>query len=127
MKVMVKYTFSDYIKCLEQAGLLLEADTAGREAMEILGLTYNSKAVTEGTLFICKGATFKEDYLKDVDTPDFELQDLGYETVPKDMYFVLGDNRDNSLDSRKIGLVSKDDIIGKISFRLWPVTKFSFF
>ncbi len=65
MKVMVKYTFSDYIKCLEQAGLLLEADTAGREAMGILGLTYNSKAVTEGTLFICKGAAFKEDYLKE--------------------------------------------------------------
>ena len=92
----------------------------------VIGLPGDHIAIIDNKVYI-NGRYYKEDYLKDVDTPDFELQDLGYETVPKDMYFVLGDNRDNSLDSRKIGLVSKDDIIGKISFRLWPVTKFSFF
>ena len=70
---------------------------------------------------------YSEDYLKDVDTPDFDLQDLGYNTVPEGMYFVLGDNRDNSLDSRKIGLVEEEDIMGEIAIRFWPITRFRLF
>ncbi|MCI9281551.1 MAG: signal peptidase I, partial [Bacilli bacterium] len=46
---------------------------------------------------------------------------------PEDMYLVLGDNREISLDSRKIGLIKKSDINGKISFRFWPLNKMKFF
>ncbi|HYG35424.1 MAG TPA: signal peptidase I [Clostridia bacterium] len=41
-------------------------------------------------------------------------------TVPKGCYYVLGDNSTNSLDSRHYGIVSRGNIIGRVSFCYWP-------
>ena len=60
-------------------------------------------------------------------TKDFKLESIGYDTIPKDMYLVLGDNRTNSSDSREFGLVKKDEIIGKIVMRLYPFSKIKFY
>ena len=56
-------------------------------------------------------------------TNDFKLESIGYLKIPGDMYFVVGDNRDNSLDSRTIGLINKDEILGKVHVRIFPLTK----
>lgn len=48
-------------------------------------------------------------------------------TVSPDEYFVLGDNRTSSKDSRSFGAVNKSFIIGKVLFRGWPISKASFF
>lgn len=40
--------------------------------------------------------------------------------VPADSYFVLGDNRAYSLDSRSWGPLPKNDIVGLVQLRLWP-------
>jgi signal peptidase I len=45
------------------------------------------------------------------------------ETIPKGNVLVLGDNRTNSYDGRCWGLVSKDDIVGRASFRFWPINR----
>lgn len=45
------------------------------------------------------------------------------ETVPPDSYFVLGDNRPGSSDSREWGFVPLKSIIGKSSFVYWPPDK----
>ncbi|MBI5449483.1 signal peptidase I [Candidatus Gottesmanbacteria bacterium] len=48
----------------------------------------------------------------------------GYEvTVPSGMYFVVGDNRPHSSDSREFGPVSKEDFIGHAILRYWPFQK----
>jgi len=66
-----------------------------------------------------------KDYVKNFNIKDFKLEDLGYDKIPEDMYFVLGDNRENSLDSRdsRVGLIKKEDIIGKKLVRIWPLFK----
>lgn len=55
-------------------------------------------------------------------TDDFNLQTFGYDKIPNNMYFVLGDNRENSEDSREFGLIKKEEIIGKTIIRLWPLS-----
>ena len=65
---------------------------------------------------------YEEPYLnKDVVTEDFKLQDIGVDVIPDNKYLVLGDNRSDSLDSRKYGLVDKKQIIGTAWIRLWPI------
>ena len=44
-------------------------------------------------------------------------------TVPSDEYFVMGDNRVYSSDSREWGFVKKDELIGESLFVYWPVTR----
>ena len=61
---MKHYTLGEYVKLLEEKGMLAEYNLQGKDGEEIKLLTYDSREVTQGTLFICKGAAFKAEYLK---------------------------------------------------------------
>lgn len=61
----------------------------------------------------------------DVKTDNFNIKDLNYDIIPEDCYFVMGDNRNNSTDSRIIGPINKSDVVGKTKIVLFPFNRIS--
>lgn len=93
----------------------------------VIGMPGDTVEIKNNVLYI-NNKVYEENYLKpNMNYKDFKLSELNYNKIPNDMYLVLGDNREISLDSRKIGLIKKEDINGKISFRFWPLNKLKFF
>lgn len=92
----------------------------------VIGLPGEKIEFKDNILYINDEA-YKEDFLpNDAITTDFKMDNIKGVVdfkIPKNMYFVLGDNRNNSLDSRAIGLINKDDIVGKTSIRIWPLNR----
>lgn len=77
----------------------------------------------EGTIFI-NDEPLIEGYGKEViDDPGRAYSPI---TLGDDEYFVMGDNRNNSSDSRdpKVGNIKRDSIIGRAWLRIWPLDKF---
>ncbi len=89
----------------------------------IIGLPGEYIEYKDNVLYVNEEAV-DEKYLNNINTNNFSLEELGYDKIPDDMYLVLGDNREDSLDSRDIGLVKKKEIIGKTFIRIWPITNF---
>jgi len=96
----------------------------------IIGLPGDEITYFQDELYI-NGEKVEEHYLEELKegsdqalTGDFTLFSLtGEATVPEDMYFVLGDNRSVSKDSRVFGFVPAAQMEGTAELRLWPLNK----
>ena len=77
----------------------------------------------EGNVYV-DGKYLDEPYLTEKSFGDANI-DLPYQ-VPDNRYFCMGDHRSTSVDSRhsEIGCISEEQIVGKIVFRVWPLTQF---
>ena len=82
----------------------------------VIGLPGEEVEYKDNQLYI-NGKKVKENYGYGK-TDDFVAK------VSKDSYFVLGDNRGNSLDSRYFGSFSKDKILGRTGFTIFPFSRF---
>lgn len=93
----------------------------------VIGLPGEKISYKNNILYI-NNKTYKENIYEEMKTDDFDFSKItslkeetkNMEKIPDNMYLVLGDNRSNSLDSREIGLISKEDILGKSEFVIMP-------
>lgn len=86
----------------------------------IIGLPGETIAMEEGVVYI-NGQALEEPYLSESHTRrKTNMEPL---TLGEDEYFVMGDNRDNSNDSRRIGPLQRRAIIGRVRRVLWPMKK----
>lgn len=87
----------------------------------IIGLPGETVEIHDGHIYI-DGSS---EPLEDVETKEYMVGNYGPYTVPEGCYFVMGDNRNDSKDSRYWinPYVSKDKILGKAVFRYWPITE----
>lgn len=114
--------------------------TKSPERGDVIGFYYQGKillkrviALPEDTVVIdengrvhINGKILEESYVSEFDLGDCDIE-FPY-TVPAEEFFVLGDKRANSVDSRSaaIGTVSRDEIIGEVFFRVSPFGRFGF-
>ncbi|MFA5933071.1 MAG: signal peptidase I [Microgenomates group bacterium] len=90
----------------------------------VIGLPGETLKLSDGKVYINE-TLLNEPYLpQDLETHgEGFLKDGDEITMPADNYFVMGDNRKNSSDSRQFGLIPKSEIIGQAFLRYWPVDK----
>jgi signal peptidase I len=77
----------------------------------------------DGNVYV-NGEELDEPYIAEKSFGETNIE-LPYQ-VPDERYFLIGDNRDVSIDSRNtaVGCVSKEQIVGKVVFRVWPLSDF---
>ena len=87
----------------------------------VIGVPGDTIVVENGVLSI-NGVTYDEPYLTDERTARFDRSSFTVE-LGEDEYFVMGDNRDNSNDSRSVGVIHRNMFIGKVRQIFWPLTR----
>ena len=92
----------------------------------IIGLPGETVQIDEkGNIYI-NGEILQESYGREIIFPENVGIAINPIVLGEDEYFVMGDNRNNSSDSRTeiVGNIHRDDIIGKAWLRIWPFDKF---
>lgn len=87
----------------------------------VIGVAGDRIQIVNGKVYV-NGKELVEDYLEDgVTTKTVYYNDL---TVPEGCIYVMGDNRDESMDSRTFGCIPLERVEGKVILRYWPISKF---
>jgi signal peptidase I len=87
----------------------------------VIGLPGEKISYKNNELYV-NGKKVNESFKK-VKDDNLEDYTIDNEVVPKGYYFVLGDNRPESADSRIIGYIKKDKILGKCSYIIFPFNR----
>ena len=126
---------------LSNGNIVLLAKTTRFNHGDLCGFTWNNKLLIkrviglpgdwieidpEGNVYL-NGDRLEEPYVEKATLGECDLE-FPYQ-VPQEQYFVIGDMRESSIDSRNtmIGCIPKDQIVGKVFFRVWPIKNMRFF
>lgn len=126
---------------LHNGDIVLLMKTTRFDYGDLCGFTWNNKLLikrvialpgdwveidTDGTVYR-NGSRLDEPYIQQKAFGECDLE-FPFQ-VPQEQYFVIGDMRESSIDSRNtlIGCIPKDQIVGKVFFRIWPFKNLQFF
>ena len=126
---------------LHNGDIVLLMKTTRFDRGDLCGFTWNNKLLikrvigipgdwieidTDGTIYL-NGEKLDEPYVQQKAFGECDLE-FPFQ-VPQEQYFVVGDMRESSIDSRNtlIGCIPKDQIVGKVFFRVWPFKNIQFF
>ena len=118
-EIMILNKWNYHFNDIERFDIVVVKTDNEKIIKRVIGLPGETLKVENNILYI-DGQEIKEPFLKEK-TEDFNINTLGYEKIPNDCYFVMGDNRNNSKDSRMIGCVSRKQITGKTSLVIFPL------
>ncbi len=119
--IMILNEIGYYLNGLERFDIVVIDDNDDKIIKRIIGLPGETVEYRDNKLLI-NNEEIHESF-KHENTKDFKLSDINETIIPNNYYFVLGDNRNNSKDSRIIGLIHKSKIRGKASFILYPLNR----
>lgn len=114
--IMILDIIGYHSKGLERFDIVVVDDGKDYIIKRVIGLPGETISYKDNQLYVDEEIV--EDIYGSNRTEDFEV------TVPEGKYFVLGDNRGNSLDSRYFGAFDKKKILGKTKLVLFPFSRF---
>lgn len=126
---------------LSNGDIVLLTKTPRFNRGDLCGFTWNNKLLikrviglpgdwieidTDGNIYL-NGEKLDEPYVQQIALGECDLE-FPFQ-VPQEQYFLVGDMRESSIDSRNslIGCIAKDQIVGKVFFRVWPFKRIQFF
>jgi signal peptidase I len=108
-----------------------ECGSEGTFVKRLIGLPGDVWEERQGFVYV-DGKKLNEPYIRPErrDTQTLTLSDIPprdtMTRIPKGMYLMMGDNRGSSCDSRRWGLVPRQNLIGKVFATYWPPSRISF-
>ena len=117
-----KFTYHFGLGEIERGDMVVfwyPGDTSKSYIKRVIGVPGDTVRIDAGQVFV-NGRTLVEDYVPPDYRDNFSFDE---EIVPPDRYFVLGDHRRSSSDSRTWGFVPRKNIYGKAVFVYWPLDK----
>ncbi|MDO5294824.1 MAG: signal peptidase I [bacterium] len=87
----------------------------------VIGLPGDKIQIIDGYIYLNGSQYDDKQWMEEILDPGVAEEEI---TVGEDEYFVVGDNRNDSTDSREFGTIQKSSIMGKAVLRIWPLNKF---
>lgn len=120
--IMILNEIGYYLNGLERFDIVVVDTNDEKIIKRVLGLPGETVKFKDNKLFI-NDKEIEENFEHDI-SHNFDLSEIGEEVIPEDYYFVVGDNRGSSRDSRTIGLIHKKQIMGKTNFIVYPFSRY---